>query len=104
MKPDISSRLAAGLPFALLLGAVAFFVGGTWAIHRLTDYGFAWSPNAMQQLAWFVALLISLPTGLIVDSMQPPPFLLAINGAVWGAVLYSAWMLLARLMRGPRRL
>jgi hypothetical protein len=99
---DISSRYAKGLPFALLIGAAVFFVAGPWVVDRLFDYGFSFSSNAWQDLAWLVAGLMSLPTSLIVDPSQPSRLLMAINGAIWGGILYSLGMLVAFVRQGKR--
>ena len=93
MGTSISKRLAQGMPFALLIGAALFFVTGPWVVHALSNYGFAWSPTPAQGLAFLLAWLMSLPTSLIVGSAQPPRALLAINGAIWGGLLYAGWML-----------
>jgi len=103
MDSDVSRRYAKGLPFALLIGAVVFFLAGPWVVETLLDYGFSWSQDAGQQLAWLVAGLVSLPTSLIVDPSQPSRFLLAINGVVWGAVVYSGWMLAVSIGQSLRR-
>ena len=99
----MGGRLAHGIPVALLIGAATFFMAGPWLVHTLIDYGFSWSPTATQQLAWLLAWLISLPTGLIVGSPEPPRALLAINGAIWGGLLYSGWMLVVLLRQRRRR-
>ena len=102
MSASISKRLARGIPFALLIGAALFFLIGPWAVHALTDYGFAWSPTPLQGLAFLLGWLMSLPTTLIVGSAEPPRALLAINGAIWGGLLYSGWMLVVFLRRRGR--
>jgi hypothetical protein len=98
----MGERLAHGIPVALSIGAATFFIAGPWLVHTLTDYGFSWSPTVMQQLAWLLAWLMSLPTGLIVDSLEPSRILLAINGAIWGGLLYSGWMLVVVFRQGKR--
>lgn len=102
MSTSIGERLAHGIPVALLTGAATFFTAGPWLVHTLIDYGFSWSPTAAQQLAWVLAWLMSLPTGLIVGSPEPPRALLAINGAIWGGLLYSGWMLVVVFRPGKR--
>jgi len=102
MSTSISTRLAHGIPFALLIGAALFFLAGPWVVRELTDYGFAWSPTPAQELAFLLAWLMSLPTTLIVGSAEPPRALLAINGAIWGVLLYSGWMLVVFLRQRRR--
>ena len=102
MRDSISQHLAHGIPIALMVGAAIFFLAAPWVVHALTDYGFSWSPTPAQQLAWLLAWMMSLPTGLIVDSLEPPRALLAINGAIWGGLLYSAWMMMVSLRKGRR--
>jgi len=102
MIASISMRLARGIPVALFVGAATFFLIAPWIVHGLIDYGFSWSPGLAQELAWLLAWLMSLPTGLIVDSPEPPRALLAINGAIWGGLLYSSWMLVVSLVQRRR--
>jgi len=102
MGASISNRLAHGMPFALLIGAALFFVAGPWVVDALSDYGFSWSPTPAQELAFLLAWLMSLPTSLIVGSADPPRALLAINGAIWGCLLYSAWMLVIYIAQRRR--
>ena len=103
MAASVSNRFAHGIPFALLVGAALFFLAGPWVVQALSDYGFAWSPTPAQELAFLLAWMMSLPTTLIVGSAEPPRALLAINGAIWGGLLYSGWMLLVFLWQRRRR-
>ena len=103
MNEDISSRFAVGFPIALSIGAVAFFLAGPRAVHALFDYGFGWDTSAMQDFAFLLGGLMSFPTTLLVDSEVPPRALLAINGAIWGGLLYSVWMLMVFLTSRMRR-
>lgn len=103
MKEAISARYARRLPVALFAGAVLFFWVGPAAIEALTDFGFGWSRSGMQDVALVAAWLISAPGDWIVEFSDPPRFLLAVNGAIWGGLLYSAWTLMVAIGHRLRR-
>jgi hypothetical protein len=103
MNTDLSTRFARGLPVAVVIGAASFLLVGPWAVEKLVDYGFSYEPTAAQGLAWLVAGLIVGPTLWIIDCEEIPRAALGINGAIWGALLYSISTLLVLLKRQFRR-
>lgn len=103
VSQEISIRYATRLPVALAIGAIVYAAVGPGLVERLTDYGFGWSRNPIQDLSLLVAWLVWAPAGYIVESDELPRWLFAINGALWGAVWYSAWTLMLVACRSMSR-
>ena len=90
-------------PRSLLLAAVAgaglFFCFGPWASDTLVNYGFEIFVDATftQDVALVVGIAIAYPAIFVVEYDSFSRGWFALNGALWGCVLYLASLGVARI-------
>ena len=85
-----------------LTGAALFFLFGRWAYDVLGRYGLELFADSTftQDTALFVALAIASPAAFIVEYDPISRAGYALNGAVWGSLIWLAWRGVQRLRRG----
>lgn len=107
MIEKILSRLdwPRSLLISALIGAGLFFCFGRWTYEALGRYGFELFADSTftQDVALVLALAIASPATFIVEYDPISRAWFALNGALWGSVVYLAWRGLQRLTLRRRK-
>ena len=84
------------------VGAGLFF--GRWAYDGLVRYGFELFGDSTltQDIALVVALAIASPATFLVEFAPMSRGWFALNGALWGCVVYWVWQAIARIRQRVR--
>ena len=92
------------LLIAALIGAGLFFCFGRWACDTLFRYGFEiFDSSFTQDIALVVAIAIASPAFFIVEYDPISRGSFALNGALWGCLVYLASRGVQRLRLRRRR-